>query len=121
MKFLVILVSFVLLALCAAKPTEVDTNNEVLDEKPVHPHGEPVKIVRLAEDSWETNEKALETLLMHPEVVDRKLVVASIVGVVATGKTTFMDYCLRFIYANVSQLGGITRICLTISLPSMTR
>jgi predicted AAA+ superfamily ATPase len=63
-----------------------------------------VKIVRLAEENWETNEKALETLLMHPEVVDRKLVVVSIVGVVATGKTTFMDYCLRFMYANVSQI-----------------
>lgn len=45
---------------------------------------------------------AFEKLLSHTEVKDRKVVVFSIIGAFRTGKSFFLDYCLRYLYANVS-------------------
>jgi len=44
----------------------------------------------------------IDELLLHPEVADRKVAVVSIIGAFRKGKSFLMDYCLRFMYANVS-------------------
>lgn len=44
-----------------------------------------------------------DTIFLHPDVADRKVVVISIVGALRKGKSFFLNYCLRFMYANVSK------------------
>jgi hypothetical protein len=76
--------------------------------KKSHQYGEALNIVNFsyhANDTTSVNidHEALDTLLMHSEVKDRKIVVVSIVGDYRGGKSFFLDYCLRFLYANVSK------------------
>ena len=71
-----------------------------------HPHGKPVDIIRMTERDWSTEviteTENIESIFLHPEVKDRKVVVLSSAGVYRRGKNFFLDYCLRFLYANVS-------------------
>lgn len=53
-------------------------------------------------NSVTVNYDSLDLLLLTPEVKDRKVVVVSIVGKARDGKSFFFNYCLRFMYANVS-------------------
>ena len=66
-------------------------------------YGEPLNIVKFNDsNSLEFNKAQLDGLLLHPEVKNRKIVVLSIVGAFRKGKSFFLDYCLRFLYSNVS-------------------
>lgn len=68
-----------------------------------HPFGQPLNVIKFNDaTSVEFNKAELEGLLLHPEVKNRKVVIMSIVGAFRKGKSFFMDYCLRFLYANVS-------------------
>jgi hypothetical protein len=68
-----------------------------------HVSGTPMNIVKF-NDSVDIgfDKTALEGLLLHPEVRNRKIVVFSIVGAFRKGKSFFLDYCLRYLYAHVS-------------------
>lgn len=46
-----------------------------------------------------------EKIFLHPDVANRKIVVISIAGALKKGKSFFLNYCLRFMYANVSNTG----------------
>lgn len=48
------------------------------------------------------NEKNLKKIFEHPDVKNRKIVAFSVIGAYRKGKSFFLDYCLRFLYANVS-------------------
>jgi Guanylate-binding protein, N-terminal domain len=50
----------------------------------------------------DANKTVLSNLMDHREVVNRLVVVVSIIGAFRQGKSFFMDLCLRFMYANVS-------------------
>ena len=66
-------------------------------------YGEPLSIVKFNDDnSLRFNKAQLDGLLLHPEVRNRKIVVLSIIGAFRKGKSFFLDYCLRFLYSNVS-------------------
>lgn len=68
-------------------------------------HGEPLSIIKFNDTkALEFNKNELESLLLHPEVKDRKVVVLSIVGAFRKGKSYFLDYCLRYLYGNVSKI-----------------
>jgi atlastin len=54
------------------------------------------------------NSEELAKVYLHPEVVDRKVVVFSIVGDFRTGKSFILSYFLRYLYANVSLLITLT-------------
>ena len=75
-------------------------------KRPNHPHGNPSNILRFDQVGNDTNvivdKIALDRIFLHPEVKNRKIVVVSIIGAFRKGKSFFMDYCLRFMYANVS-------------------
>ena len=45
---------------------------------------------------------ALDRLFLHPEVQHRKISIVSILGPSKLGKSVLLDYCLRYLYANVS-------------------
>lgn len=64
--------------------------------------GEPVNIIKFINSSIEFDKSAFENLLLHPEVRDRKIVFLGIAGAFRKGKSFFLDYCLRYLYANVS-------------------
>ena len=73
---------------------------------PRHPFGSSSSILGFEQIGDETKvivgENALDRIFLHPEVKNRKIVVVSIIGAFRKGKSFFMDYCLRFMYANVS-------------------
>jgi len=70
-----------------------------------HPYGKPVNVLRFTETKQVQVDKAeLEKMFDHQEVKNRKVVVFSIIGAFRRGKSFFLDYCLRFLYANVSMM-----------------
>lgn len=75
-----------------------------------HPHGKALNVVQFIDAKLEFNKNELDSLLLHPDVKDRKVVVFTIVGAFRKGKSFFMDYCLRFLYANVSLFIKIKRL-----------
>lgn len=44
----------------------------------------------------------IDSILLQPELLDRNIVVVSIIGEYRKGKSFFLDYCLRFMYETVS-------------------
>jgi atlastin len=68
-----------------------------------HPFGHPISVLKFGEGSKIIVENTeLEKMFLHAEVKNRKVVVFSIIGAFRRGKSFFLDYCLRFLYANVS-------------------
>lgn len=68
-----------------------------------HPYGKAVNVLKFGEANQViVDEAALTKMFMHGEVKNRKVVVFSIIGAFRKGKSFFLDYCLRFLYANVS-------------------
>lgn len=66
-----------------------------------HAFGEPVKLLKSVDGQYIIDQPELDHILNHAEVRDRKIVVFSIIGPQKKGKSFFMNYCLRFMYANV--------------------
>lgn len=98
-----ILILFVILVSSLSWCNSIETNKPDCDNTD---DGTPLSIVKFDKivDKNCTaviDYDALNQVLMHPEVKDRKIVVVSIVGALKKGKTFFLDYCLRFMYANV--------------------
>ena len=65
-----------------------------------HPYGMPITVMKFS-DIGEVivDNEELEKIFSHPEIQDRKIVILSIVGASRGGKSYFLDYCLRFLYA----------------------
>lgn len=68
-----------------------------------HPYGEAVSIFDFNNEDGKVmvNKEALENLFLREEVKSRKIVVLSIIGAFRKGKSFFLDYVLRYMYANV--------------------
>jgi Guanylate-binding protein, N-terminal domain len=49
------------------------------------------------------NHKGLKTMFLNELVKLRHIVIISVIGEYRRGKSFFLDYCLRFLYANVSK------------------
>lgn len=67
-----------------------------------HPYGVHTNIINFSEERGVVIDYESINILLHPFVADRKIVVFSIVGAFRKGKSFLMDYCLRFMYANIS-------------------
>lgn len=65
-----------------------------------HPYRKPLYVFNIGS---EYDSSVWNSTLLHPEVQYRKVVVVSIVGAFRSGKSFFLDYCLRYLYANVSE------------------
>lgn len=48
------------------------------------------------------DDATIDSIFLHDDVKNRKIAIISIVGALRRGKSFFLDYCLRFMYANVS-------------------
>lgn len=72
-------------------------------EDHAHPYGHSVNIMNYDENKKVVIDKTkLDEMFLHDEVKNRRPVVISIIGAFRKGKSFFLDYCLRFMYANVS-------------------
>jgi atlastin len=70
-----------------------------------HPFGRAVNILKFTDTKKIIVDNAeLDKMFLHPEVKNRKVVAFSIIGAFRRGKSFFLDYCLRFLYANVSKI-----------------
>lgn len=77
-----------------------------MNEMEGHPHGKSLTIHSIMKNGDVINDfGSIEKLLNHPDVRHRKIVLFSIIGAFRRGKSFFLDYCLRYLYANVSELG----------------
>ena len=73
-------------------------------------HPRPVNVLKFDESNKIIIDNAeLDKMFLHPEVKNRKVVVFSISGAFRKGKSFFLNYCLRFMYANVSSITEINR------------
>lgn len=67
-----------------------------------HPYGEAKNAVKFLNSQIIFEEEQISKILLHPDVKDREVAIFAIVGSYRRGKSFFMDYCLRFMYSNVS-------------------
>jgi len=68
-----------------------------------HSFGHPITVLKFSEiKEVIVNNEKLDKIFNNPEIQDRKVVVLSIIGAFRGGKSFFLDYCLRFLYAHVS-------------------
>lgn len=86
-----------------------------------HPFGKNEHVFAFsADDQVETNIEPLKKMLLHSKVKNRKIVAFSVIGGYRQGKSFFLDYCLRFLYANVSsfdsKLLSVRLICFCINV-----
>jgi atlastin len=76
-----------------------------------HPHGRSINVLKFGDESKILVDNAeLDKMFLHPDVKNRKVVVFSIIGAFRRGKSFFLDYCLRFLYANVSFLRSVANV-----------
>lgn len=61
--------------------------------------GKPLQIVKLGSgcvQKLKLNEKNLETILLHPDVKDKPVVIVSVVGAYKTGKSFLLGFLLKY-------------------------
>jgi len=64
--------------------------------------GRPVQIVSVEDDhTFSLDENALDEILLHPDVQDKKVVVVSVAGAFRKGKSFLLDFFLRYLSAEV--------------------
>lgn len=70
-----------------------------------HPYGKIETIFYFTEDhELDFIGSSLKELLSHPEVKDRQIVSFLTIGAFRKGKSFFLNYCLRYLYATVSEI-----------------
>ncbi|CRK86731.1 CLUMA_CG000564, isoform A [Clunio marinus] len=67
-------------------------------------YGEPLTIIKFNSNGIDFNKALLDEILLHEKVKDRKVVILAIAGAFRKGKSFFLDYCLRFLYANFKSI-----------------
>ncbi|KAL7015183.1 hypothetical protein ACKWTF_016327 [Chironomus riparius] len=66
-----------------------------------HPYGKALNVLSFSKDNKVLiDEDAMKKMFEHPDVKNRKIVSFSIIGAYRKGKSFFLDYCLRFLYAH---------------------
>ncbi|KAL7015609.1 hypothetical protein ACKWTF_016544 [Chironomus riparius] len=65
-----------------------------------HSYGEAKNAIKFLNNQIIFEEEQLSEIFLHPDVKDREVAIFAIVGSYRRGKSFFMDYCLRFMYAN---------------------
>ncbi|KAG5670807.1 hypothetical protein PVAND_001045 [Polypedilum vanderplanki] len=70
-----------------------------------HPFGKAEILLKFTQnDEIEFFDEPLKKIFQHPHVVNRQIVAFSTIGSYRRGKSFFLDYCLRFLYANYQSI-----------------
>lgn len=73
-----------------------------MSAKGVKLSGRPIQVVVTKDDhTFELDEDGLEEVLLAHDVRDRKVVVLSVAGAFRKGKSFFLNFCLRFLNAQM--------------------
>lgn len=65
--------------------------------------GHAVQVITPSDDHlFELDEEALESILLAEHVRDKKVVVLSVAGAFRKGKSFLLDFCLRYLNAQVN-------------------
>jgi len=68
-----------------------------------HQFGKPITVFKFSDkNEVVVDNQGLERIFDRPEIKDRKIVILSLIGAFRGGKSYFLDYCLRYLYAHVS-------------------
>ena len=74
-----------------------------MSAKGIKLQGRPVQVVvAKGGHTFELDETALDEILLSDQVRDRHVVVLSVAGAFRKGKSFLLDFCLRFLNAQVS-------------------
>lgn len=71
---------------------------------PTEPGAVQIVTVNKEDHSFDLNTKALEQILLEPEVRDMEVVVVSVAGAFRKGKSFLLDFMLRYMNKKVSHL-----------------
>lgn len=67
--------------------------------------GRPVPLTRFDDiNKSNVNNAILDEIFNNDQVKNRKIVILSVIGAFRGGKSFLLGYCLRFLYANVSNI-----------------
>lgn len=72
-----------------------------------HAHGKAENILEF-KNGKAIIQEPLDVIFDHVDVKDRRIVAISTVGAPRKGKSLFLNYCLRYLYANVSLINSST-------------
>lgn len=80
-----------------------ELNVTTIDKPLKHKYGEALNVMCFDGVNKEIriNDTVVSSLMKYSFIRDRKVVVVSMTGLYRHGKSTFMDYCLRYLYAHV--------------------
>lgn len=77
----------------------------VTASRTIRPAGQPLQVVIVSDDhTFEINDSDLEKVLLDPRVKDNKVVVLSVAGAFRKGKSFLLNFCLRYLQAEVLQV-----------------
>lgn len=69
-----------------------------------HQYGEARSVLSFGDDNTSiVNQETLNNIFDHPDVKNRKIVTFSVIGAFRKGKSFILCYCLRYLYAHVSE------------------
>ncbi|XP_070499852.1 atlastin-like [Chironomus tepperi] len=72
-----------------------------------HQFGSPKTVLNLNNDNKVVVDfEELDRIFSHADIQDRKVVILSMIGAFRGGKSFFLNYCLRFLYANFSSINN---------------
>ncbi|XP_070509050.1 atlastin-3-like isoform X2 [Chironomus tepperi] len=76
-----------------------------------HKLGEPITVLKFNDlQQVTTYNDNLKRIFGHPDIQDRKVVILSLIGAFRAGKSFFLDYCLRFLYAHFPSIKNRKKI-----------
>ena len=85
----------------------------VRPERSAHHPGQPLQVVNVQEDhSFDISIDDLEAVLLDPRVRDNKVVILSVAGAFRKGKSFLLNFCLRYLQAEV----GVFVTCMCIGV-----
>lgn len=84
-----------------SKDTTTQSQERDLDSKLLGARPVPV-VVATESHSFELDEKALEDILLHESVRDKKVAVVSVAGAFRKGKSFLLDFFLRYLDREVN-------------------
>ncbi|XP_070497363.1 uncharacterized protein [Chironomus tepperi] len=72
-----------------------------------HAHGNSENVLGFTKDNKVfINDEPLKNMFLHADVKNRKIVAFSIIGAYRKGKSFFLDYCLRYLYAHYPSINN---------------
>ena len=113
----------VLIAITFLVNSEFVSSNYFSDEEDEaeksHPYGKPQSLMWIDKENHSimVDYDTISNIFSNEELADRKIVSVSVIGALRKGKSFLLDYCLRYMYANVSGDNCDFELCMNLFCP----